>query len=86
MQGSNSTKRKQGDIEELISLQKVRRTRVIVIVSVLLPLLLLVTLLFSMKVVSIEVPDPRAKNNVQLAFTQGFGIAINECIMFWGDV
>lgn len=86
MQGSNSSKRKQSDIEELISVQKVRRTRVIVIVSVLLPLLLLATLLFSMKVVSIEVPDPRAENNVQLTLTQGFGIAINERIMFWGDV
>lgn len=86
MQGSKSTKRRNSDIEELISLQKVRRTRVIVIVSVLLPLLLLVILLFSMKVVSIEVPDPRAENNVQLALTQGVGIAINERIMFWGDV
>ncbi|MDE0644847.1 MAG: SUMF1/EgtB/PvdO family nonheme iron enzyme [Gammaproteobacteria bacterium] len=86
MQGSNSSKRKQSDIEELISVQKVRRTRVFVIVSVLLPLLLLVTLLFSMKVVSIEVPDPRAENQVQLTPTQGFGIAINERIMFWGEV
>lgn len=86
MQGSKSTKRKNIDIEELISLQKVRRTRVIVIVSVLLPLLFLVVLLFSIKVVSIEVPDPRAENNVQLALTQGFGIAINQRVMFWGDI
>ncbi|MDE0094564.1 MAG: SUMF1/EgtB/PvdO family nonheme iron enzyme [Gammaproteobacteria bacterium] len=86
MQGSNSSKRKPSDIEELISVQKVRRTRVIVIVSVLLPLFLLVTLLFSMKVVSIEVPDPRAENQVQLTPTQGFGIALNERIMFWGEV
>lgn len=86
MQGSKSTKRKNTDIEELISLLKVRRSRVIVIVSVLLPLLLLVVLLFSMKVVSIEVPDPRAENNVQLALTQGFGIAMNQRVMFWGDI
>lgn len=86
MQGSNTTKSKHSDIEELIALQKVRRTRVVVIVSVLLPLLILVSLLFTMKVVSIEVPDPRAERQVQLAVTQGFGIHINERIMFLGDV
>ena len=85
MPDSKSSKPIQSDIEEIISIQRARRKRTVVILSVLLPSLMVLVLLLTMKVVVVEVLDPRDGNVIRVSVTQGLGFGMGDKVVLWGQ-